>query len=197
VGGPLRIPVGRTVTLRGLYPLALRLPATAAAAPLGRMLRSLDLQLHAEAGAPAGGAAARALWWALRVSPADPFGPATTSAGPVFATVSDRVAPSLLIASLTGSYSIVALYLGLVLAVGRLVRSGLGSPTHRIFIDTLADATPLLEICEGIRLAQAAGSYGGHLVDEARLYHLLIALFRSPETILRITSGGARKRKAE
>lgn len=36
----------------------------------------------------------------------------------------------------------------IVLAVGRLVRSGLGSPTHRIIFEDMADVTDLVELSE-------------------------------------------------
>jgi hypothetical protein len=38
--------------------------------------------------------------------------------------------------------------LQVVLAVGRLVRAGFGSPTHRIIYEELPDCTDLLELCE-------------------------------------------------
>lgn len=186
-------PLGQPLTLVDLYPLAVRLPATASAVSLGVASRSLDLQLYAGNSTGSADALQRSLWWTVTISDADPFGPSPSTNGPDFNTVSDRVAPTALVSSLgAGSYSVLAVYFGVVLAVGRLIRTGFGSPTHRIAFEELPDATELLELCEGIRVTQAA-RYPGHLVDESRLWRVLISLMRSPEILFRIT----RKRKAD
>lgn len=124
------------------------------------------------------------LWWTLKISSSDPYG-WSTDTGPIFNTISDKVAPSFLTASL-GGYSVLAVYVTVVLAVGRLVRSGFGSPTHRIIYEEMPDCTELLELCEGVRTAQNA-RYPGHLVDEMHLYRILIRLMRSPEILIHIT----------
>jgi hypothetical protein len=199
--------LGDPVTIFDLYPLALRLPATAPPSALGAVTRSIDVQLHRgnTTGMPSASAAAAAgrrtrvsahayadapLWWTVKMSAsADAFG-WSTPVGLVFNVVSDKVAPNVLVSSL-GSYSVLAVYITVVLAVGRLVRTGFGSPTHRIVFEEMPDASELLELCEGIATARAA-KYEGHLKDEMRLYYVLIRLMRSPEILVRIT-----KRKDE
>src|SRR5262249_24269235 len=103
---------------------------------------------------------------------------------------SDRVAPSILVNTL-GGYSVLALYVTVVLAVGRLVRSRFGTQTHRIPYEEMPDATELLEVVDGIHIAQYT-KYPGHLRGEAHRYWMLIRIYRSPETLLRVT-----KRKDE
>jgi hypothetical protein len=189
------------VALPGILPLVVRLPATAGLSGLGRATRTLQLQLQVAPNASASRSpilrtAAPVWWWELSVSPLDPFGPGPSAGtpgvdGPVLHTVSDRVAPSFLATAL-GSYSIIAVYVGVVLAVGRLVRGALGSPTHRIPFEELPDSTLVLGLCEGITATRAA-RYEGHLVDEAHLYRVLIAILRRPDVLARLTRG----RKAE
>ena len=47
----------------------------------------------------------------------------------------------------------------------------------------MVDPSKLFEICEGIFIAQVEGD----LVKEKQLYCLLINMYRSPETLLKIT----------
>jgi hypothetical protein len=105
--------------------------------------------------------------------------------GLILNLVSDKVAPAFLTATL-GTYSIVAVYLTVVLAIGRLARSAFISPTHRIPYEEMPDTSELLELTEGIRIATRA-EYEGHNKDEMHLYFVLIKLYRSQEILIRLT----------
>jgi hypothetical protein len=96
-----------------------------------------------------------------------------------------RIAPEIFV-SVLGSYSVLAIYVTIVLAVGQLVRSGFATPSHRIPFTEMPDCTELLELCEGIRAARAS-PHPGALIDEMQLLRLLLRLCRSPEALIRIT----------
>ena len=83
------------------------------------------------------------MWWTVSVTPDEP----SFSSGLVFNIMSDKIAPSFLTSSL-GSGSILAVYATLVLAIGRLVRSGLGSPTYMIMFNELKNPDDLMELVE-------------------------------------------------
>ena len=86
------------------------------------------------------------MWWTVSVTPDEP----SFSSGLVFNIMSDKIAPSFLTSSL-GSGSILAVYATLVLAIGRLVRSGLGSPTYMIMFNELKNPDDLMELVEVCR----------------------------------------------
>jgi hypothetical protein len=212
----LRQVVGAPVSISSVYPLALRLPATGLPVSLGMGSRSVALTLHRispnttalTAGQVTGSPHSNVLrplgaqpysllplWWTLSLAADDPFAggaapgnasSSSTAGGLVFNLVSDKVAPSLLVSTL-GGYSVLAIYVTVVLAVGRLIRSAWGSDPARIPIEELPDCTELLELCEGIRTAQR-GTYTGAHVDEMHLYRVLIRLLRSPEMLIRVTA---------
>jgi len=129
------------------------------------------------------------LWWTVSIAGDDPYKYNSTT-GMVFNTISDKVAPAYLVQSL-GGYSVLAIYVTVVLAVGRLIRSAFGATLSDLPYSEPEDATELIELVEGIKTAQTA-SYRGHLIDEMHLYKVLVRLLRSPEILLRIT-----KRKDE
>ena len=123
------------------------------------------------------------------MAPDDPFAYNGTT-GLVLNTISDKVAPSFITESL-GGYSVLAIYVTVVLAISRLVRGSFGVRVADFPWTEVQDCTELIELCEGIHAAQVA-KYPGHLVDEQHIYRVLIRLLRSPEALLRIT-----KRKFE
>lgn len=199
--GPLSSVLGTPVVIDDVYPLAVRLPATATVAPLGSAMRSIKLTLHrgnnngttsVTGSSDAVGAysySSAPIWWTVAIADDDPYRYNSTT-GLVLNVISDKVAPSFLVNSL-GGYSVLAIYVTVVLAVGRLIRSAFGSTISDIPYTETEDCTELIELCEGIKTAQMA-SYRGHLIDEMRLYTVLVRLLRSPEILLRIT-----KRKDE
>jgi hypothetical protein len=96
-----------------------------------------------------------------------------------------RIAPQFLV-SVLGSYSVLAIYVTIVLAVGQLVRSSFGAPSTRIPLNEMPDCTELLELCDGIRTARASNR-PGHLIDEMHLFRILLRIMRSPEALILVT----------
>lgn len=103
--------------------------------------------------------------------------------------MSDKVAPSLL-AQTFGTYGVIGVYVGLVLAVGRLFRAALDMPTHRLMYLELKHVEPLMELCSSVFIAQRQ-QYDGNLEDEVHLYDTLIRLYRSPEVLKQLTQPSA------
>jgi hypothetical protein len=182
--------VGSAIVIADLYPLAIRLPATSAITALGHVSRTVELQLHSgnntgnmQSSLGAYSYSTVPLWFTLKISAAhDPFA-WSTQTGVVLNVVSDKVAPSFLVNSF--GYSVIALYLTVVLAVGRIIRTAFGSPVERIIYEELPDCTELLELCDGVKTAQYA-RYPNHLVDERHLFRILLRLLRSPEMLIHI-----------
>lgn len=202
---PLHQVLGSPVTVSNVYPLALHLPATGLPTPLGGAMRDIALTLHrinpnatssASGGLAAGKLGAQPfstlpLWWTLNLAAEDPFvgpvGNSSTGGGLVFNLISDKVAPSILTSALGSGYSVLALYAGIVLTVGRLIRSAFGFDPSRVAVEEMPDCSELLELCDGIRTAQR-GTYAGAHVDEMTLYRLLIRIMRSSEFLVRIAA---------
>lgn len=126
------------------------------------------------------------LWWTANIAPDDPFGRAVPGGGIEFVTVSDRVAPDILVQSLGGS-SILAVYTLILVTVGGLFRALFVVPTERVMYTELEDCRYLLELCEAIHIAEADSSFARHLENEMYLYDTLIGFYKSPEILSRIT----------
>lgn len=90
------------------------------------------------------------------------------------------------IGSLFGSafqFSVVGLYATIVVAIGRFIRLIFDRISQRVIYEEMNDIEQILDICEGIFIAQLEGD----LVREKKLYDLLIRMYRSPETLIKIT----------
>ena len=90
------------------------------------------------------------------------------------------------IGSLFGSafqLSVVGLYATIVVAIGRFLRLIFDRISQRVIYEEMNHIEQLFEICEGIFIAQLEGD----LVREKKLYELLIRIYRSPETLMKIT----------
>jgi hypothetical protein len=83
----------------------------------------------------------------------------------------------------TMSLSIIGLYATLVLAVGRFVRIFFDKISQRVIYEEMPEPNDLFELCEGVFI------YRNHrnLSKENNLYDLLIRIYRSPETLIKIT----------
>lgn len=86
--------------------------------------------------------------------------------------------------------SVVGLYATIVIAIGRFIRLIFDRISQRVIYEEMPNTEHLFEICEGIFIAQLEGD----LNRERRLYDMLIRLYRSPETLMKIT-GTKLKRK--
>jgi len=93
----------------------------------------------------------------------------------------DTVISSIL--SGTMSLSVIGVYVTIVYAVGRFLRIIFDRYSQRILYEELPNTEKLIEICEGIFIAQLESD----MVTEKRLYDLLIMVYRSPELMIRMT----------
>jgi hypothetical protein len=176
--------VGPPVVVEGLFPYIYRLPATVSVAPVGGRRRDMQVQLHR--GSTLSSNLTPDLWWTVQIPSNDKIGPAPLGGGLEFVTVSDRVAPDILVQSL-GGYSIFAVYTLILITVGGLFRAIFVVPTERVLYTELEDCRYLLELCEAIHIAEADTSFPRHLENETYLFETLIGFYRSPDILSRIT----------
>ena len=86
----------------------------------------------------------------------------------------------------TGSgyaFSVVGLYLGVVLTVGRLLRLSLQGSSKRIDVEELPSTETLMQLCQGIEVARLFKDTD----TEQRLYYDLVKVFRDPQLLLAAT----------
>jgi hypothetical protein len=130
------------------------------------------------------------LWWTVTTQ--DSLGYDVSGRGGArgsglqFGLVSDKLPPELLTSTL-GASGILAMYLTIVLTIGRLARTSLTPPVEDAVYTDMPQCAQLVELAEGIDVARTA-EYEGHLRDETRLYQVLLKLLRSPTILLRITA---------
>jgi hypothetical protein len=79
--------------------------------------------------------------------------------------------------------SIIGLYATLVLAVGRFVRIFFDKISQRVIYEEMPEPNDLFELCEGVYIYRNQRN----LSKENNLYDLLIRIYRSPETLIKIT----------
>jgi len=82
-----------------------------------------------------------------------------------------------------GNIGIIGLYTGFVLAVGRFLRLTVVGLYTRVIYEDFPDCDLLLQLCMDIYTARQ----DRELVLEEELYHELIQLYRSPETLMDVT----------
>lgn len=81
------------------------------------------------------------------------------------------------------SLSVIGVYVTIVYAVGRFLRIIFDRYSERVIYEELPETQKLSEIIEGIFIAQLEGD----MVNEKRLYDLLITVYRSPELMIKFT----------
>lgn len=81
------------------------------------------------------------------------------------------------------SMSVIGVYVTIVYAVGRFLRIIFDRYSERVIYEELPETQKLSEIIEGIFIAQLEGD----MVNEKRLYDLLIMVYRSPELMIKMT----------
>ena len=79
--------------------------------------------------------------------------------------------------------SVIGLYATIVIAISQFIRIVFDRISQRVIYEEIPDTEKIFEICEGIFIAQLEGD----LVKEMKLYNLLIRIYRSPETLIKIT----------
>jgi len=97
---------------------------------------------------------------------------------------SEKSAPVPVGGSSTGSsWSVVGIYLGVVLTVGRFLRIIFQGASKRVIYEELPDTSLLQDLCNGIYIARIQQL----LPTEYKLYYQLMHLYRSPELLLNVT----------
>jgi len=166
-----------SIRLPGLSPAYLRLPATADPVVLSDDYYDVNLTLRATT--PVVHAEAGNVWWELqRVSKSSN----DTLYAPRFICVNNPIWQGPLFAGL--SYSVIGLYVTVVLAVGQFVRFLFANQVQRIQFEELHDVDDLIKFCDGIYIARQ----NGDLLREEKLYRRLIKIYRTPELMVRLTA---------
>jgi len=80
-------------------------------------------------------------------------------------------------------FRVIGLYLSLVLVIGRFVRMWLQGLSFRIMFVELPTPDFLLKLCLDIYLVRECGE----LMVEEELFSQLLFLYRSPETLIKVT----------
>lgn len=145
IGSPIAIPY--------MYPIMSRLTSKTDKKPINLLPRTsswqwIDLQLYRGQNS-----SSNLIWWTMTM-----HNSTQQDTGLVFLAASDKIAPDILTSSL-GSISVVAVYITVVYTVGRLVRAGLGAPTHRIIYEEMPEVSDLLELCEVCALVLASHEF--------------------------------------
>jgi hypothetical protein len=112
-------------------------------------------------------------WWELFENISN-----TTLDAPQLYILSDNV-PISIFASLS-SYGLLGLYVVVVFAAGRFIRSAISDLTLHIMYEDLPNPDPVLQICSETLLAREFGDFE----TEETLYWQLITLFRSPQSLM-------------
>jgi hypothetical protein len=79
--------------------------------------------------------------------------------------------------------SIIGIYATLVYTVGKFVRIFFDKISQRVIYEEMPNPNDLFELCEGIYIYRNQRK----LREENYLYDLLIRIYRSPETLIKIT----------
>ncbi|XP_030831614.1 piezo-type mechanosensitive ion channel component 1 isoform X4 [Strongylocentrotus purpuratus] len=96
-------------------------------------------------------------------------------------TFNDRVASELL--APLSSYGIIGLYVSLVLVIGRFLRMSFSGLSYQIMFNELPNVDRILKLCLDIYLVRESNE----LELEEDLTAKLIFLYRSPETLIKVT----------
>ncbi|RDD46920.1 Piezo-type mechanosensitive ion channel component 1 [Trichoplax sp. H2] len=184
------------VTIPKLYPSFVLVPATGAST----VVKALDNGSYVDCGVellkgPTYDDVLKSMveWW--RIVQKSPFHINNTKSSRSnsleMIVFSDKVIPPGL--SFLAGYGIIGLYVSLVLVVGRFIRIFVSSVSYRIMFDEIPDPNAIHELCEEIYMVRESHEF--ELEEE--LFAKLIFLYRSPETIIRLTRLAVNKQKVE
>ncbi|KAF4683124.1 hypothetical protein FOZ60_009570 [Perkinsus olseni] len=155
---------GSQLHIEGLIPRALYLNGPWANPPGSfRQFNNVSLKVEKEDSQ---------VWWAM----AD---------NPTLALVSERAVPPSAGggASASSSLSVIGLYLGVVLTIGRFFRLVIQDSSKRIMFEELPSVTYPLQLCQGVQIARMRHS----LEAERVLYYEVVTLYRSPAKLMSVT----------
>lgn len=116
-------------------------------------------------------------WWTIERSESgirDPYLNVTS--------FNERIAPAGVL-SLLSNYGVIGLYVSLVLVIGRFVRMWIQGLSFKIMFVELPNPDVLLKLCLDIYMVRESGEF----TLEEELFAQLIFLYRSPETLIKVT----------
>ena len=109
-----------------------------------------------------------------------------SSEGVLFATFSDRFLSGVVEQLGLSSYSMLALYGFIFVAVGGMVRRHFQFNLVDVMIYEIPNPDYLLRLCKGLRMLRAH-RYPGCRRDEVKLFYTLIQMLRSPDILIKVT----------
>ncbi|KAJ8264837.1 hypothetical protein COCON_G00139360 [Conger conger] len=146
------------------------------------LFRPLSLRLRQANVSGAGLGGGQALvpqWWVVEECPVgQPRGPCQSIEMVVF---NDKVSPSSL--GFLAGYGIVGLYMSVVLVIGKFVREFFNGISRSIMFEDLPCVDRVLKLCTDIFVVRETGE----MELEEQLFAKLIFLYRSPETMIKMT----------
>ncbi|XP_064156489.1 piezo-type mechanosensitive ion channel component 2 isoform X4 [Anguilla rostrata] len=146
------------------------------------LFRPLSIRLRQANVSMAGVGGDRALvpqWWVVEeCQPGRPLAPCDSIEMVVF---NDKVSPSSL--GFLAGYGIVGLYMSVVLVIGKFVREFFNGISRSIMFEDLPCVDRVLKLCTDIFVVRETGE----MELEEQLFAKLIFLYRSPETMIKMT----------
>ncbi|XP_053092056.1 piezo-type mechanosensitive ion channel component 2 [Pangasianodon hypophthalmus] len=121
----------------------------------------------------------RAYWWV--VEECSPDHPITRCQNIEIVVFNDKVSPSSL--GFLAGYGIVGLYMSVVLVIGKFVREFFNGISRSIMFEELPNVDRVLKLCTDIFVVRETGE----MELEEQLFEKLIFLYRSPETMIKMT----------
>ncbi|KAL7884441.1 hypothetical protein AOLI_G00072110 [Acnodon oligacanthus] len=118
-------------------------------------------------------------WWV--VEECTPGPPPVRCQNIEIVVFNDKVSPSSL--GFLAGYGIMGLYMSVVLVIGKFVREFFNGISRSIMFEELPNVDRVLKLCTDIFVVREAGE----MELEEQLFEKLIFLYRSPETMIRMT----------
>ncbi|KAK2840910.1 hypothetical protein Q7C36_012489 [Tachysurus vachellii] len=118
-------------------------------------------------------------WWV--VEECSPDHPITRCRNIEIVVFNDKVSPSSL--GFLAGYGIVGLYMSVVLVIGKFVREFFNGISRSIMFEELPNVDRVLKLCTDIFVVRETGE----MELEEQLFEKLIFLYRSPETMIKMT----------
>ncbi|XP_072538712.1 piezo-type mechanosensitive ion channel component 2 [Salminus brasiliensis] len=118
-------------------------------------------------------------WWVVKEC--TPGFPSTRCQNIEIIVFNDKVSPSSL--GFLAGYGIVGLYMSVVLVIGKFVREFFNGISRSIMFEELPNVDRVLKLCTDIFVVRETGE----MELEEQLFEKLIFLYRSPETMIKMT----------
>ncbi|XP_071386230.1 piezo-type mechanosensitive ion channel component 1, partial [Centroberyx affinis] len=120
-------------------------------------------------------------WWVVEECPPGPALPDRSCHSIEMVVFNDKVSPSSL--GFLAGHGIVGLYMSVVLVIGKFVREFFNGISRSIMFEELPCVDRVLKLCTDIFVVRETGE----MELEETLFEKLIFLYRSPETMIKMT----------